>query len=997
MWEHLAKTAAEQAAIHPTNNRGFMLKHKVHSLVLCLLLPAGFLSAQTTAPAQSPQAVQASPVANGGTVRGTVKDDSGGVIPNATVTVTDQNGATRTAQTNADGVYVLRGVAPGTYTVSTEFQGLTQTGVVAISVSSGQPAEGDIVMKPSAVKQELTVEESNATQVSVDPTQNAGQLVLKKEDLDALPDDPDDLQQDLEALAGPSAGPGGSQIYVDGFSSGRLPPKETIREIRINQNPFSSEYEKLGHGRIEIFTKPGTDRLHGTGYYSISDGVWNSRNPFLTETPDFRTQRYGGNLSGRITKNASFFMDFDRRQILDNGILNAFVLDSAGNVVNDRSFVPTPQQRMTISPRVDWQLGKSNTLSLRYSHDLNNRDLFGVFGFDLPSNGYTFQNKEDEARITDTSILSSTVVNEMRFQFNRSTVEQTAVSSDPQITVPGAFTTGGSVKGNNTQTQNNYEFQNYVTVSHGAHNIKFGARIRGDILDTYSPKNFNGTYQFGCLEPTPDCTVQLPPTTPGGAPMSVTPAFASGIPNQFTINAGNPALGVNQVDAGLFVQDDWRVAPTFTLSTGLRWEGQTNLRDKLDFAPRIGFAWSPQLSSSSGRPKTVIRGGFGLFYIRFDDSDLLLAEQNNGINQQSYLLNYPTLVNPAFYPTPPPISALQASNRRLVYQVDPNLRAPYLIQSAIGVDQQLLKRTTLSVNFTNTRAVHQYVTRNINAPGTGLPGAPPLGVRPFGDVGDIYQFESGGLLKQSQLFVRVNSQIGSRVSLFGAYIWNNVHTNAGGLGGGALPVNQYDLDAEWSRSSMDIQNRAFIGGSVMAPWRVELSPFIIARSGMPFNINTGADNNHDGVINDRPALASGPGPNIISTPYGYLNTNPQPGDVILAHNAGNAPGQFSVNLRLSRTFGFGTTKVKGVVGGARAEGGGHGHWGGGFSDLTEHRYNLTLSINARNLFNNVNYDTPVGILTSPLFLESTSIAGGFGAEQTPTNNRRLELMLRFRF
>jgi hypothetical protein len=974
-----------------------MLKHKVHLAVLCLLLPAAFLSAQTTVPAQSPQTAEAPPVTNGGTVRGTVKDDTGGVIPKVTVTLTNQDGATRTAQTNADGVYVFRGVAPGTYTVSTELQGLTQTGVVAISVSSGQPAEGDVVMRPSSVKQELTVEESNATQVSVDPTQNAGQLVLKKEDLDALPDDPDDLQQDLEALAGPSAGPGGSQIYVDGFSSGRLPPKETIREIRINQNPFSSEYEKLGHGRIEIFTKPGTDRLHGTGYYSISDGALNSRNPYLAETPDFRTQRYGGNLSGRITKNASFFMDFDRRQIQDNGILNAFVLDSAGNVVNDRSFVPTPQQRMSISPRVDWQLGKNNTLSLRYSHDLNNRDLYGVFGFDLPANGYTFQNKEDEARITDTSILSSTVVNEMRFQFSRSTMEQTAVSSGPQITVPGAFTTGGSVKGTNSQSQNNYEFQNYVTVSHGTHNIKFGARIRGDILDTYSPKNFNGTYQFGCLEPTPDCTVTLPPPTPGAEPMSVTPAFASGIPNQFTINVGNPALGVNQVDAGLFVQDDWRVASNFTLSTGLRWEGQTNLRDRLDFAPRIGFAWSPQLSKSSGRPKTVIRGGFGLFYVRFDDSDLLLANQNNGVNQQSYLLNYPTLVNPDFYPNLPPISALAASNRRLVYQVDPNLRAPYLIQSAIGVDQQLLKHTTLSVNFTNTRAVHQYTTRNINAPGTGLPGAPPLGVRPFGDVGDIYQFESGGLLKQSQLFVRVNSQIGSRASLFGAYIWNNVHTNAGGLGGGALPVNQYDLDAEWSRSSMDIQNRAFIGGSVMAPWRVELSPFIIVRSGMPFNINTGADNNHDGVINDRPALASGPGLNIISTPYGFLNTNPQPGDTILAHNAGNAPGQFSVNLRLSRTFGFGTTKVKGVVGGARAQGGGHGHWGGGFSDLTEHRYNLTLSINARNLLNNVNYDTPVGILTSPLFLESTSIAGGYGAEQTPTNNRRIELMLRFRF
>jgi hypothetical protein len=975
MSERQAKTATEQAAIHLTNNvlRGFMTKRRVHLLLLCLFLPAVFLSAQTTAQTEGTKTSPATRVANGGTVRGAVKDDTGAVIPNATVTLTDQSGATRTAQSNGDGIYILRGVAPGTYTVSVDYKGMTQAGVVAILVSSGQSAEGDVVMKPATVKQELTVEENNTTQVSVDPTQNASQLVLRKEDLDALPDDPDDLEQDLQALAGPSAGPGGSQIYIDGFSSGTLPPKDTIREIRINQNPFSSEYDRLGYGRIEIFTKPGTDRLHGTAYYDVSDGVWNSRNPFLNATPDFRTQRYGGNLSGAITKSSSFFFDFDRRQITDNGILNAFVPDPSGNIINDRSFVPTPQQRMSISPRVDWQLGKNNTLSMRYSYQGNNRDLYGVFGFDLPDNGYSYNSTEHEARITDTAVLSAKVVNEARFQFTHSNTGQTAVTDAPEITVPGAFTGGGSINGRTTLSQDNYEFQNYTTLSEGVHNIKFGVRIRGDILDTYKPKNFNGTWQFACLEVTPTCSQ----------------AYLAGQPLQFTINAGNPALGVNQIDAGLFIQDDWRLASNFTLSTGVRWEGQTNIHDRGDFAPRIGFAWSPKTSKSSGRPGTVIRGGFGLFYIRFDDSDVLLAEQNNGINQQSYLVS-----NPTFYPVIPPLSMLPLT-QQVVYRIDRNLQAPYLLQSAIGIDQQIVKRTTLSVNFTNTRGVHQYDTRNINAPGTGLPGQPPLGVRPLGDIGDIYQFESGGLLKQMQLFVRVNSRLGSRVSLFGAYIWNNVHSNAGGLG--ALPMNQYDLNADWGRSSTDIQNRTFVGGSIMAPWRVQLSPFIVARSGMPYNINTGKDNNGDGVVNDRPSLVSGPGAGIITTPYGYLNPNPAPGQPILPYNAANAFAQFSMNLRLSRTWGFGSTKIKGVVGGARAGGGGRGHWGGGFDSTTEHRYNLTLSISARNIFNNVNFDTPVGVLTSPLFLQPTSIAGGYGAEQTPTNNRRINLSLRFRF
>src|SRR5207249_8912411 len=130
----------------------------------------------------------------------------------------------------------------------------------------------------SAERQEVTVKGDAGPSLSVEPDNNATALVIKGEDLAALPDDPDDLADALQALAGPGAGPNGGQIYIDGFSGGQLPPKESIREIRINQNPFSAEYDRLGFGRIEILTKPGTDKIRGAIMLTDSDALFNSRN-----------------------------------------------------------------------------------------------------------------------------------------------------------------------------------------------------------------------------------------------------------------------------------------------------------------------------------------------------------------------------------------------------------------------------------------------------------------------------------------------------------------------------------------------------------------------------------------------------------------------------------------------------------------------------------------------------------------------------------------------
>ena len=957
-----------------------------------------------------------------GAVQGTVKDQTGGVIPGATVTLTDQKGKPTTVTTGADGTYEVRNLSTGVYRVLAAYSGLQQNGSVLLTVGTGHTVTGNVVMAIQEQKQEVNVADIVTNQVNTDPVNNASALVLRQEDLAALPDDPDDLQADLEALAGPSAGPGGNQIFIDGFTGGRLPPKSSIREIRINSNPFSAEFDKLGFGRIEILTKPGSDKFHGQGYYGTSDGIWNSRNPFLTEAPPFRSQLFGGNVSGPLTKKASFFFDFDRRNIDDNGIINAQILNSVTLLpTQDKNYYPTPQRRTTLSPRMDYQLSANNTLSFRYAYLDNDRLLTGIGAFNLPGSGYTQNGTEHLAQLVETSVLSPSVINETHFQFARDEMTQKSQTDAAQLNVANSFITGGSgysAPGYNStyDIQNQYEMQNYTSLTHGTHTIKFGIRLRANRVDDYAPKNFNGLYVFQGttnLSSLDQYRMTLALLQQGYTSQQVS-ALGYG-PSQYKVSTGNPYIGVSQVDFGPFAQDDWRVRPNLTVSFGLRWEAQTNISDKNDWTPRFGFAWSP--GGSGGRPKTMIRGGWGMFYDRFPVSDVLTAYRYNGTNQLNYVLYNPTIFDSTFA-TALPLSALTLVNSQQRYQIDNRLHAPALMQTVVSVERQLFRRTTLAVNYMNSRGTHLLRTVNINAP---LPGTynfgavtadtSTAGIRPYGNVGDIYNYESTGIFKQTQLVVSVNSTLGRWGSLFSRYVYGQAHSDTDGLS--TLPANQYDFAGEYGRSSLDMRHMLFVGGSFRTRWGIRVSPFFVAHSGTPFNLTTGTDLYLTGqaAATARPSVVNGPGENVVDTPYGYLNTVPLTGQTIVARNAGNGPGFLELNLRISKTWGFGTTKFQGESGGSTARqgggppGGGPGGRGPGggpggpprFDSSTEHRFNLTISLMARNILNHENLNTPNGALTSPYFLESTGITGGFGPEATASNQRRIDLQLRFSF
>src|SRR5258705_13152274 len=320
-----------------------------------------------------------------GTLRGVIKAELGGTIVGATVTLTDANGVEKTATTNGEGAYVFSGLAPGQYSLRAAAKGFADADETEVDLAAGARQSMDLTLKVTIEEQKVTI--AAETPLSTESTANANQTLITGKDLDTLPDDPEELAAALQALAGPSMGPNGGQIFVDGFSGGRLPPKESIPEIRINQNPFAAENDQPS-GRIDILTRAGTDNILGSAFFNFQHENINSRNPFATSSSKrspYQLRQYGGNLGGPLVKKkASYFIDFERREIDDNELVKATVLDANFNPFDLGFGVVVPRRNITISPRLDYQLNTNNTLIARYSYNHSSTVNNGVGGFSLP-------------------------------------------------------------------------------------------------------------------------------------------------------------------------------------------------------------------------------------------------------------------------------------------------------------------------------------------------------------------------------------------------------------------------------------------------------------------------------------------------------------------------------------------------------------------------------------------------------------------------------------
>ena len=961
-----------------------------------------------------PLTLTASAQDRSGTLRGRVTDPSGAVIPQAAVT------AAATAEDRDCSLGCARDIRnqrvdAGYLPVSAEARGFAKAAEQSVTVSAGQVQRFDIALEIEVKPEKVEVQEE-ATTVGVNPSENASSIVIKGKDIDALSDDPDQLQQDLEALAGPSAGPNGGQIYIDGFTGGQLPPKSSIREIRINQDPFSSQYDKLGYGRIEILTKPGTDQLHGKVMLDGNDSAFNSLNPFTPDVPGYHSELYNGSIGGAMGKWASFFFNFEGRKINDSNIVNATVLNSNFEPAPEIEAVPNPRSRFNLGPRFDFQVSKNNTLTIRYQFYHDNENNEGVGQFSLPEQAYNDSSDEHSLQISDTQVLSNTVVNETRFQYNRDTTSQTALNFAPTISVLGAFTGGGNQQGNSTDNQNHYELQNYTSIVRGNHLIKFGARLRVLTDSNSSNSNFNGVFTF------PSLTAYQ--TTELGLQHGLTPAesraacaLTSGNPtadcgaSQFYLTTGQPLSQVTLVDTGIYAQDDWKIRSNLTLSYGLRFETQDDIHDHADWAPRLSFAWGLG-GGKNPSPKTVLRAGAGVFYDRFAYNLVLQSERLNGITQQQTVIANPDLYCANGDCLASLLAQSVAQGSPTIYQISPNLRAPMTIQSAASLERQLTRKATLAVTYLHSSGEHQLFIRNINAPYSNR-------TRPLGNTDNIYQYDSEGIFRQNQLISNIRINAG-RLSLFGNYTLNYANSDLGTGDSPSFLSNQYDPMADYGRSTFDVRHKVFMGGTLALPYAFRLNPFMIIASGKPYDITTGTDLNGDSIFNDRPALAS---PNacssavttIVCTPLGAFNTKPSAGQPLVPINSATGPTLFTLNLRMSKTFGFGREIKNGSASGQGRPGGYGGHGGGfpggglgpgglsgggrggmfGMGPATDRRFNLTFTVSARNVLNRVNLSTPIGELSSPLFAQSNALAGGPYSSSGASRRIDLQVLLSF--
>jgi hypothetical protein len=912
-----------------------------------------------------PESPQPQVSTTSGVLSGTVSDPSGAKIPDAAVHVQNDS-LQRDATTDNTGhfslplplgIYDVTIVAPGFETYSTNIT------LTARDAHASIDARLAIAMQ----KQQINVSSENAASAA----DNQGALVFKGSDLEAFSDDDSIFQQEIESMASPDGQI--PEIMVDGFSNGRFPPKSTIAEIRIPQNGFSAEYDSTAFRRVEIFTKPGTGKLHGDFASSGTDNVFDGQNPYfngpdstVTVEPPYYMLNLNGDLSGPINKKTSFFVSGVYNDLQNNAIVNA----TDPTLLTPLSeAVPAPQRTQTYSARIDRQVTASNLFIGRYEYNQVTLNNSGVGLLVLPSEGLNTTTTTQTLQLRDTQPIGSKIVSEAHFQYVRTRQEQSPASTGATIAVEGLFNGGGSPAQALNDKQDNYEFQEILTVEHGSHLMQFGGRYRLLRESNYSNAGYNGQFTFPNL-----ATYELALGVGGQAPETPAQIFANCSGNsvncttQYKLTAGDASAVLLAGDLGVFAEDTWQVRKNLEFDYGFRVESQSAVPDHFDPAPRANFSWT--IGHNVKKPIITLNGGSGIFYDRFPYADILTAiRQQSGTRQPSYFVE-----NPDFYQkylNTPPLGMSLGSAQPTLYNIDPHMRTEYSILSNISVHRDFGKFGSINVFYDYLRGDHQYLSRNINAPlpGTYDPSNTASGVRPLGGTQNIYQFGSPGIKKMivsginTQLHPTKRIMVSAAIYLHPAQSDSVSATSAQNSNvtssATSFPSNQYDPSVDFGRAPYG-RAEFILFSTLQLPFGFSGSSYFQLDPRAPFNITTGTDLNGDTIYNDRPAFATSltPAASLVHTRFGNFDTTPQPGEKIIPFDYGNGPGYVYLAINLSKKFQFGPRPASPP---------------GTHAKTPDRPYSLNFSIEADNVFNHVNSGPPVGVLSSPSFGQSISL------------------------
>ena len=865
--------------------------------------------------------------------QGTITDSTGAVFANAQIRLYQEDKLLRETHSAADGTFRIM-APPGAYRIEITAPSFSlQEEIVEIQAGMNSLS---YQLQLAPVQQSLDVQDE-PYQISLEPDRNLTGLVLDDKAVQELPEDADELMQLLVDLAGPGAdAQGGATFSIDGFAlSGRLPPRDQIREVRINNNPFSAENDQGGRGRIEIITRAGGDSLRGGFGFNFRDESLNARNAFAPSKPSMQERSWRSNLSGPLIRQKMSFSIFGMRSVNETASTqNPTTL--AGPLLFS---VPTPSKRQEYNGRVQYNLPWNHFLNLSLEYGSNsNRSLGGGggggggfggggggsgSGVALPERATQSDGNDFEMQIRETAPLSERLVNEIRFAFSRNHSTTQSLSDGVSVTVLDSFE-GGSADRHSDQTDRQFEFANILSYTRGK--VSFKGGFQGDFRQyrTLNKDNFVGAFEFASLD-----------------------NFAAGIPTKFSITRGNPALDMNQLQMSLFTQSDYRVSQTLLLSFGIRYQAQTNIGDKFNLDPRFGFAYAVGKNS-------VLRGGAGFFHQRLSAGTVQSILRLDGTRQIQTVLSYcQSGESPAdggciasSYPDPFLTGGAGASAAPSIRRRADNLILPYNMNSSVSFETRLPRGLFVSASYNFVRGLHLYRSRNINAP---LPGeSEPLDSAHK----NILLLESSAGSRYSDLSIQVNQRLGQHSVNFNYTLARNYNDTNGAT---STPASSYDLRGEWGPSSDNRRHTVFAGTSLQLPWNVSSNLRIRANTGRPYSITTGFDDNHDTFTNDRPAG--------------------------VARNTEVGPGFFTMDLGFRKTINLtrsnGTRATGAPSDAARLQQGpGGGFPGGGFpgggGNNNRRGPQMSVSINLSNLLNHTNLNRFSGVQSSRNFGKATS-------------------------
>ena len=754
-------------------------------------------------------------------VRGQVEDPTGGALAGVTVVLSQNNQTVAETNANLQGGFSVS-VPPGEYQmeVSTpSFASRTET--IEVRAEMGPIT---VVLDLAPLAQSVEVQEAIET-VSPDPDRNLSATVLTAEDLLDLPEDEDELAQIIQELAGD--GPEGeAEMIVDGFTGGQLPPRDQIQEIRINQNPFSTEFSRPGHNRVEVITRAGTGELHGNLSFNFRDAALNARQALADTKPSSQQRTFRVNLGGPIIRNRLTGSLFVRRS--DEEESDSIQAITPEGLIS--SAVVQPTSRWEVNARAQYSLTERHTLNLSVMGSGRERNNQGVGETTLPDRAFDVNTSRSRLQFRETAVLSSSTVNEARFQVQWDGSDTTPLTDAVAINVPDAFRSGGA-QNRSREDQRRFEFGNTLSFTRGISTFRTGVQGWYRSYNTLSQGNFLGTYIFSSLD-----------------------AYQNGLPTTFRRRQGDPALDLNQVEMAGFMQSDWKLRPDLTLSLGLRYEAQTNIGDGNNFDPRIGVAYALDRS-------TAIRGGVGLFHQRLGAGTVLSVERLDGTRQSELVIGNPSYPDPFVGESSGEVVLPDS-----VQSKAEDLAAPYTVETSLSVERRLPRGISLSVTYGTLRGIHLYRSRNINAP---LPGTL---LRPDPLLGNIGLLESSATSRSQSLRLRFQQRVGATVLVVSYTLASRMDDTDGAF---SLPADNYNLRSEWGRGRRDQRHSLRTYMTVSLPWGLRTNARLQASSGRPYDVTTGLDDNGDTEVNDRPLGVernSGDGPGLFNLSMSFSKT-----------------------------------------------------------------------------------------------------------------------------